>query len=88
MNAVQQAHRILFLLALAHGLVIEAGTLLIRQLARLFPVGALNGVHLVFLGDLLDRFDAIVRIQGYTGFEFWIVSAAFGFHLRWFLGFR
>ena len=54
MNAVQQAHRILFLLALAHGLVIEAGTLLIRQLARLFPVGALNGVHLVFLGDLLD----------------------------------
>jgi hypothetical protein len=34
----------------------------------------------------VDCFDALERLEGYPGFEFWIVSAAFGFHLRWFLG--
>jgi hypothetical protein len=43
-------------------------------------------VLLVFLGYLLDRFDALERIQGCPGFELWIVSAAFWFGLHWFLG--
>jgi hypothetical protein len=42
-------------------------------------------MQIVFLGDLLDGFDAFERFQGYTGFEFRIVSAAFCFHGWWFL---
>jgi hypothetical protein len=57
-------------------------------LNRLFSVGDLHGVQLGVLGDLLDRFDSLEHLKGCPGFKFWIVSAAFGFHLRWFLGLR
>jgi hypothetical protein len=57
-------------------------------LNRLFSLGDLNGVHLVFLGDRLDRFDSLEHLKGCPGFKFWIVSAEFGFHFGWFLGLR
>jgi hypothetical protein len=37
-------------------------------------------VDVEFLGDLLDRFDALERLKRHAGFEFGIVSSSFAFH--------
>jgi hypothetical protein len=34
-------------------------------------------VNVEFLGDLLNRFDALERLKRYAGFEFGIVSSSF-----------
>jgi len=46
----------------------------------LFPVGDLSRMDVVFLGDLLNGFDALERLQAHAGFELGIVSFSFGFH--------
>jgi len=37
-------------------------------------------MHFVFLRYFLDGFDSLERLKGYSGFELWIGSTAFGFH--------
>ena len=46
----------------------------------LFPVGDLSRVDVVLLGDLLNCFDALERLQAHAGFELGIVSFSFCFH--------
>ena len=52
----------------------------------LFPFRNLHRVHVVFLGYLLDRLDALERLKGHAGLEFGFVSFPFGFHFMslWF----
>jgi hypothetical protein len=38
-------------------------------------------MHVELLGDLLDCFDAFEGLQRHSGFELWVVSFTFGFHL-------
>jgi hypothetical protein len=51
----------------------------------LFPIGNLNGVNLVLLGDLLDGFAPLESLKRDSGFALWSGTTAFGFDwLRFF----